>query len=284
MILVAERGRYYLYDYGDHKIKTYTLQGVPLWEYGRDGHGPGEFANPTDLAVAPDRSLWISDPPNGRITVLDSMGALKATIPQTLITFRAQPLPNGEYWVWHPTQTFVELGDTSGKSFQQIPSPRDLEDIDQWVRELFLVDIGNGGLAVIFKWSSNFYLIRGSGHMVTGVEGVLKRPFPKGTARQVKTPIGKITRLGPDPRAEQVAKGGAFCNGSLTILAADIVDAPSVVDDYNATTGEYLGSRILPQEVSDIDCDASGNVLVGLIRDPSPAIIAWRWVAESQSR
>jgi hypothetical protein len=280
MILVAERNRFYLYDYGDQKIKAYTMQGKPLWEYGRSGHGPGEFANPTDLAVAPDRSLWISDPPNGRITVLDSVGALLATIPQPSIVFRTQPLSEGRYWVWHPTQDFVELGDSGGEALTQPSKPRGLAGIDQWVRELFLVDMGKGGLAVIYKWSSNFYVIRGPGRDVVGFEGVLQRPFPQGTARQVKTPIGQITRLGPDPKSQQVTRGGAFCDGSLTILAADIVDAPSVVDDYDGATGKYLGSRRLPQEVSDVDCDVSGKVLVALIRDPSPAVVAWRWVPE----
>lgn len=63
----------FLFDYGDFRLKAFDLVSGQLeWSTGRPGEGPGEFKNPTQVALSSsDGTIWVVDAGAGRIAVLD---------------------------------------------------------------------------------------------------------------------------------------------------------------------------------------------------------------------
>ena len=41
-----------VFDYGDFQLKAFSLEGKPLWHFGRQGQGPWELSAPSDLQVS----------------------------------------------------------------------------------------------------------------------------------------------------------------------------------------------------------------------------------------
>ena len=60
-LIAADSARLYVYDHFRHVLMAFTDSGDLLWEYGREGAGPGEFTNPADLEVAPDGTVWLNE-------------------------------------------------------------------------------------------------------------------------------------------------------------------------------------------------------------------------------
>jgi len=71
---VAEDGTIYILDWGDVCIKVYGKDGKHLRTVGRKGQGPGEFEFLIYMALASDGRIFIMDPVNGRVSVLDIYG------------------------------------------------------------------------------------------------------------------------------------------------------------------------------------------------------------------
>jgi YYY domain-containing protein len=64
-------------DTGNHCIRWYTYQGVCLDRFGTEGGLPGQFREPSGLALAPDGTLAVADTWNGRVQVLRPGGSLQ---------------------------------------------------------------------------------------------------------------------------------------------------------------------------------------------------------------
>jgi len=74
--LVFHRGTGHLYvvDTHAHQILQYRPDGTLVGRIGRRGDGPGEFNYPTNIAVAPDGRLLVSDAMNFRVQILEADG------------------------------------------------------------------------------------------------------------------------------------------------------------------------------------------------------------------
>ncbi len=54
--------RIFVVDHGNARIQVFTSTGLPIGAWGRRGRGPGEFFDPTDVAVSPDgRYVYVVD-------------------------------------------------------------------------------------------------------------------------------------------------------------------------------------------------------------------------------
>lgn len=71
-LIAAGGGALYAYDLYDGRVLAFGAEGDLRWTYGRHGAGPGEFVQPTDLAVDPRGRIWVADSGTGaqRSTVL----------------------------------------------------------------------------------------------------------------------------------------------------------------------------------------------------------------------
>jgi sugar lactone lactonase YvrE len=56
-------------------IKEYGSSETPLLEFGRQGHGSGEFESPQSIAVGPEGEVWVADAQNERLQEFSPKGA-----------------------------------------------------------------------------------------------------------------------------------------------------------------------------------------------------------------
>lgn len=77
LLLAARGGGVYLYDYLDHRVKSFGARGELRWAFGGAGYGPGEFQNAFDVEVGPDGAVWVVDAGAGRMTILEPGGTLR---------------------------------------------------------------------------------------------------------------------------------------------------------------------------------------------------------------
>lgn len=94
--LVADaEGTIFVLDSQARELRIFDADGEHLRTVGRQGGGPGEFANPVGLAIHPDNeSLWVVDPGNGRYSVFDRDGEFRTSHPRQIAYF-ALPWPGG---------------------------------------------------------------------------------------------------------------------------------------------------------------------------------------------
>ena len=64
---VAEDGRIYVADTGNHRIVVFSPDGQMLTTWGSFGDQPGQFNEPWDVAIGPDGSVYVADTWNHRI-------------------------------------------------------------------------------------------------------------------------------------------------------------------------------------------------------------------------
>jgi hypothetical protein len=68
-------GRVYVLDRLAKAVRVFDREGEFVRSLGREGEGPGEFANPFGLAWDRDGDLWVVDVHLGRYSVFDTAGA-----------------------------------------------------------------------------------------------------------------------------------------------------------------------------------------------------------------
>jgi YYY domain-containing protein len=76
-IAASGAGWFVVADTRNHRLCWYTLQGVCLDRYGSEGGLPGQFHEPSGLALAPDGTLAVADTWNGRVQLLRPGGSLQ---------------------------------------------------------------------------------------------------------------------------------------------------------------------------------------------------------------
>lgn len=84
---IGPTGAFFLFDFSDTQLRRYDSAGRFLGLVGRAGAGPGEYRQVLGLAMHGDSLLLVFDPGNGRITVFDSAGTYRRSIPFNRGTF-----------------------------------------------------------------------------------------------------------------------------------------------------------------------------------------------------
>lgn len=72
--------RIYIADAGNHRVLAFDFDGKFLNVIGKQGQGPGEFAQPTGLCVFGDSELAVADADSHRIQIFDQDGGLEKVI------------------------------------------------------------------------------------------------------------------------------------------------------------------------------------------------------------
>lgn len=277
LVLTGSPDVVYVADYGSMSIKAFSRDGRLIWSFGRKGKGPGELINPADLAVDGLGRIWIADPMQPRITLVSREGKLLRTLQQKGPMFRVEPADTQVYWLWRPLRPFISIADIDRDTILDVDAPDEVRASEQFVRDLYLIREDVTHTLVVFRWSSLVFEVNQSGRITNQFELVNRAQFPGMATRDIKTRGGTITRVGPDPKAVEVAHGATVCNGEVVVLPGGEDDGLMAVDVYQLHTMKYLGSRKLPEEIIQVDCSAGD--LVGLVADPAPAVRIWRWVS-----
>lgn len=67
-------GRLWVLDGKSRQIRIHSADGSLVRAVGRQGAGPGEFAQPASLLAHDDGTVWVDDPGNARVVVMDTAG------------------------------------------------------------------------------------------------------------------------------------------------------------------------------------------------------------------
>lgn len=70
-------GRTFVLDFKEQVVHVFGPVGTFERTTGRKGSGPGEFRNANGLLAAPDGTVWVNDPGNARLTVLNGDGTFQ---------------------------------------------------------------------------------------------------------------------------------------------------------------------------------------------------------------
>jgi hypothetical protein len=87
-------GRIYVIEGQSQEIRVFDAAGRHVRTIGRRGGGPEEFNQPIGMTWAPDGTLWVVDPGNNRIAVIDTAGSF-STSHYMLGGFVFMPWPGG---------------------------------------------------------------------------------------------------------------------------------------------------------------------------------------------
>jgi hypothetical protein len=68
-------GRIYVFDAQANELRIFEPGGVHVRTVGGEGGGPGEFQQVIGMAWGSDGNLWIVDPSNNRVSIIDTSGS-----------------------------------------------------------------------------------------------------------------------------------------------------------------------------------------------------------------
>lgn len=91
---VDRYGRFWLFEGQAQEIRVFDAEGQFIRTVGRQGEGPGEFSQVIGMAWGPDENLWIVDPANNRLSVVDTTGVFVESHP-TIGGIVVMPWPGG---------------------------------------------------------------------------------------------------------------------------------------------------------------------------------------------
>lgn len=124
-INVAENGTIYILDWGDMCIKVYGKDGSYLRTIGQKGQGPGEFGLLIYMALSSDGRIFIMDPTNRRVSVLDIYGKYLGGF-RVEGQFREMKT-DGKNRLYYSKST-------PQKALEELPVTKDLQEIDTVVQ------------------------------------------------------------------------------------------------------------------------------------------------------
>ncbi len=265
----------YLFDYGDLSVRAYDAKGQALWRVGRQGQGPGEFDNPTDLKVDARGRVWLTDPANARITVIDARGHLVRTIPTTARVERILPLSTGGFVGFGPSGNATGFAryDSLAQTPDAVIHPAWMDTASPVVSGLRVAQSPDGRSAAIGQVHSGRILLMqstaGGAREIPVVESqTLPRPIMSSPRARVT-----VTRRPKDarPLIQAITADTAFV---YVLFSGATEERGRIVDRYQLRDGTYGGSYRLPESVDDITAIDGGFAV--LMNEPTPALYLFR--------
>lgn len=93
-IEVDREGRLWVLEQQTQELRVFASDGHWVRTIGRKGGGPGEFQQVMGMGWGPDGNLWVVDPQNNRISMIDTAGNFVASH-HTIGGFIMMPWPGG---------------------------------------------------------------------------------------------------------------------------------------------------------------------------------------------
>ena len=280
-IVPSPNGGYVLDDWLDMSVRRFSATGAMMWQFGRSGSGPGEFARLMDVEFDVSGNLMILDVDLGRATVVDSDGEMVETVPVRDGT-QLMPRSFAGDGGWAVIPSLNSRTDTlwvtrKGNARRSVARPpqlvADALATEGWARNI------DGGAVLWFRWSSRIALLDESGRVIRVFDGIEPLSFPRVVTQDVVAPAGtnwnsaRVTRV--DPTAVRASVTASVAKSRIYVhFAGTTDDAHRIVDTY-AMSGEYLGSYLLPHPVRRAVALSDGR-LATLETDLIPTVRTWK--------
>lgn len=259
----------FVLDRGESRVKKFTPEGDFVTSFGNgSGQGPGEFTMITDVDVANDGRVAVTDSENSRITVFGpdrndvEMVSLRRS-PYRMgfassSQFIAMPMPGSQ-------DNLFTLLDTRGNSLNTFG--RIIEDQQQNALALDSRVVGD-------ETGSVFFVPRKAGLIGSfGTDGTLRFLRKTIEGHGLPTVVRKGSVRYVDRSAPTVAYSASVSSDGVHVhTGADSSGTRvSALDTYDRTTGEYLYSTRIPTGMSRFAYMDDSRLYV--VNDT--AVIAW---------
>lgn len=166
----------YATDTNNKRVQVFDITGTPIFKFGKEGEGPGEFKFPYGIDGDNQGNIYVSDLYNGCISIHDSKGNFlkyfaekdsKEKIIEAPGSFR---IVNNQVYVTDIQKSKVLIFDMEGKKLKEIGEPGTKQgqfrapnaitvDKDQ---NIYVVDTGNQRVQVFDKEGKFLRIINGS--------------------------------------------------------------------------------------------------------------------------
>lgn len=266
-----------VFDDGDQSLKAFSLEGQPAWSYGREGQGPGEFRYVRSIDGAGNGATVIYDAGSSRLTWIDNAGRLLRTASLSVqLGASVVPLPGGRLLAQAPSRSpFVVVLDSLGDVVQALPIPFELSNANPIQSQGILAPLTPGVVLLMSLVTDRFYVINTEVGKVRAYRGVTPRDYPEaitGTARDQQGKLVPAWRPSPDIRYTGI--GGGPSSDQLLILNGNaVMPKAQVVDAYDARSGTYRYSFLLPQRCASLTI--RHEHFVCMQQDPAPGVVVW---------
>lgn len=276
-LVATPKGELIVFDHGTMQLRAFNTAGQELWRAGRKGAGPGEFRNAMDVELRANGEFAVLDMSNRRITTVSPAGQVRRTTPLTFTASRFVPLSDTTQFALasDDSTTLWTAVNTHGQNTARIASPPWLSRHGSLARETFTSSLGQGAV-MTFRWSHEIILLNGEGAVRTVIHGVEPVPLPgiKSYPLNVGKFKGYSSRI--DPKATPGALSVTTRGQDILVLFAGATQFRGrIVDVYNATTGAYKGSHLLPSEAVEI-ATLNASTIATLRLEPIPGIDVWQ--------
>lgn len=112
-------GRVYVVDALQSQIEVYTLEGAPLFHFGSQGEGPGQFIGNRGITFDDQHRLWVAEYGNYRLQAFDADGNALFTAPQPTPSPPPGQLGQPRDLAVDPATGDVWVADTWNERFQR---------------------------------------------------------------------------------------------------------------------------------------------------------------------
>lgn len=273
-IIAGSANRVYVVE-GDQLIQAYDTDGRKLWSSGRTGSGPGEFRNIRDLKLAEHGEIWVHDPPNARITRLDSTGTVVGFISTQNVGHSENMIPGpGLTATLLPPYADADILtiDSTGTVIDRdtVPWPG-FHELEHLSRQFETASDPTTG-----RWTMGFTF--GNGWLAFDEKGGSPRryyveptQFP-GVVKEVSN--GGATVSSRLMRGDLSGAGFWLEADTLFVLFGGKELFRQKIDTYSWSSGKYLGTIALPESVDNIAI--AGPLLYTLSIQPVPKLAIYR--------
>jgi outer membrane protein assembly factor BamB len=263
-----------VFDFGNSELTAIDASGRFLWRQGRPGGGPGEYSNVTDVAANGHDGFLVLDNGTSRITRISGTGKLIGTLP--VKTHAMRIARQGSRIILKPSSDrFVEILGDRGESIRSVGIPAGLvTNTSPLLRDNVLLPTRGGEIVVVHRWSTAVVVLDSLGNLRRRFDLLNKQGFPALMSYKAGEK-GEFTVTKIDPKAREILGCSAVAEGRLLMVDQRADTARAVLDEYDLSTGRYLGSSRLP--AFPVDMVSTANLLIAVVEEPVPAIVAWRW-------
>jgi len=253
----------YVLDIRNHRLLKFNKEGNFIWKAGRKGQGPGEFRNPSEVAVSPSEEIWVLDLPT-LIHSFDAQGKYQQTMNLMGRCNNFYFLPDGRLFINRTTRGQMGFAadyySIEGEFLEKFPDEyRFGPNLPNWAGG----SIGGGGYQFL---GGEIYMVLPDKYEIReyDLEGNLLEKIKRDFI--LKPPVIREFRTGLIVRALNVIgpcllyKGKMLLNMLMLVeeKAEQEVEVKFYLDFFNEK-GQFLGSYKLPEETTLNTIDHENN-------------------------
>ncbi|NIM58397.1 MAG: 6-bladed beta-propeller [Candidatus Aminicenantes bacterium] len=253
----------YVLDVRNHRLLKFDKNGNFIWKAGRKGQGPGEFRNPSEVAVSPAGEIWVLDLPT-LIHLFDAQGKYQQTMNLMGRCTNFYFLPDGRLFINRTTRGQMGFAadyySVEGEFLEKFPDEyRFGPNLPNWAGG----SIGGGGYHFL---DGKIYMVLPEKYEIReyDLDGNLLEKIKRDYI--LKPPVLKKFQTGYIMRALNVI-GPCFLYKKKMLLnmlmlveekAEQEVEVKFYLDFFNEK-GRFLGSYKLPEETALNTIDHEDN-------------------------